>query len=124
MSNDGDLKDFALCSFSIGGGAPSGGLAIDGQVIALRALVEADHPDAPLFVAGTVFEMLQAWDKAWPMPLVRTAKYGGYEADWMTFLDMVAEAGRVAGSIGSCMPCPITSPSMQERVIRTSEGNF
>ncbi len=66
MDTKPDLKNFALCSFSIAGGVPSSGLVIDSRVIALRALVDADHPDASLF-SGSVFEMLQGWGKAWPM---------------------------------------------------------
>ncbi len=48
-------------------------------------------------------QALRAIEDSGLMALVRTAKYGGYEADWMTFLDAVAEVGRVSGSIGWCM---------------------
>ena len=36
------------------------------------------------------------------LPMVRPAHWGGYELDWMTLLDCVAEVGKVSGSLGWC----------------------
>jgi 3-hydroxy-9,10-secoandrosta-1,3,5(10)-triene-9,17-dione monooxygenase len=35
-------------------------------------------------------------------PMMRSRAYGGYECDWMDFIDAVAEIGSVSGSIGWC----------------------
>jgi 3-hydroxy-9,10-secoandrosta-1,3,5(10)-triene-9,17-dione monooxygenase len=37
------------------------------------------------------------------MPLMRPKMFGGYEADWMTQIDCVAEVARYCGSTGWCM---------------------
>ncbi len=36
------------------------------------------------------------------LPMVRPAHWGGFEMDWMTLLDCVAEVGKVSGSLGWC----------------------
>lgn len=36
------------------------------------------------------------------LPMVRSARWGGFEMDWMTMLDCVAEVGKVSGSLGWC----------------------
>ena len=36
------------------------------------------------------------------LPMVRPARWGGYEQDWLTLLDCVAEIGKVSGSLGWC----------------------
>ena len=36
------------------------------------------------------------------LPMVRPARWGGFEMDWMTLLDCVAEVGKVSGSLGWC----------------------
>ncbi len=36
------------------------------------------------------------------LPLVRPARWGGYEQDWITLLDCVAEVAKVSGSLGWC----------------------
>jgi len=36
------------------------------------------------------------------LPMVRPARWAGFEMDWMTLLDCVAEVGKVSGSLGWC----------------------
>ena len=36
------------------------------------------------------------------LPMVRPARWGGFEMDWMTLLDCVAEVSKVSGSMGWC----------------------
>ncbi len=36
------------------------------------------------------------------LPMVRPGRWGGFEMDWMTLLDCVAEVGKVSGSLGWC----------------------
>lgn len=66
MAGEFDLSNYGLCSFSMAGSAPVAGLAIDGKVIALRALQSAVD-DRRGLLAGSVFDLLQLWDDAWPM---------------------------------------------------------
>ena len=66
MTNEFDLKNFGLVSYSVAGGAISAGLAIDGRIIALVSLAATD-PEGPFFLKGSIDEVLQQWDRAWPV---------------------------------------------------------
>jgi 2,4-didehydro-3-deoxy-L-rhamnonate hydrolase len=79
MADEFALAQFGLCSYSVAGGAQSAGLAIDGRVIALRALHGVD-PDADLFLKGSVHETLQRWDRAWPIIEKAAAAFRASEA--------------------------------------------
>jgi len=45
---------------------------------------------------------VQAMVESGLLPMVRPARWGGFEMDWMTLLDCVAEVGKVSGSLGWC----------------------
>ena len=47
-------------------------------------------------------EAVQAMADSGLLPMVRPARWGGFEMDWMTLLDCVAEVGKVSGSLGWC----------------------
>jgi len=45
---------------------------------------------------------VEAMESSGLLPMVRPARWGGFEMDWMTLLDCVAEVGKVSGSLGWC----------------------
>jgi 3-hydroxy-9,10-secoandrosta-1,3,5(10)-triene-9,17-dione monooxygenase len=47
-------------------------------------------------------EAVEAMQASGLLPMVRPARWGGFEMDWMTLLDCVAEVGKVSGSLGWC----------------------
>lgn len=47
-------------------------------------------------------QVVEAFEASGLMPLVRPARYGGYEQDWTTFADCLMPMGRVSGSITWC----------------------
>jgi 3-hydroxy-9,10-secoandrosta-1,3,5(10)-triene-9,17-dione monooxygenase len=65
--------------------------------VALRAYVdEAEANRRPPMAA------VEAMEASGLLPMVRAARWGGFEMDWMTLLDCVAEVGKVSGSLGWC----------------------
>lgn len=95
MADEFDLTDYALCSYSVGGGARSAGLAIDGRVIALAAFAELDL-DAALMLRSNVFGMLQQWERAWPQIQRAAAAFrSGPRAAYFQAMSAPAEAVRL-----------------------------
>ena len=45
---------------------------------------------------------VEAMEASGLLPMVRPGRWGGFEMDWMTLLDCVAEVGKVSGSLGWC----------------------
>ena len=45
---------------------------------------------------------VEAMEASGLLPMVRPARWGGFEMDWITLLDCVAEVGKVSGSLGWC----------------------
>ena len=58
-----------------------------------------DQAEADRRLPARAVELMEA---SGLLPLVRPERWGGFELDWMTLLDCVAEVGAVSGSLGWC----------------------
>lgn len=99
LSDISSLKDFGLCSFSIAGGRPSAGMAIDGRIIALSQVIDPRAEQAML-LEGSLFDILQRWSLAWPLIKQGAADFrGGPRSEALRALSAPVEAVRLHAPI-------------------------
>ncbi|HKT53450.1 MAG TPA: fumarylacetoacetate hydrolase family protein [Caulobacteraceae bacterium] len=109
MKDEFGLSDFGLVTYSVAGGAQSAGLAIDGRIIALSALANTDPEGSP-FLNGSVYDIVQHWDRAWPLIEKAAAVFRASTA--LQSVSVAEDAVR--------LHAPITSP----RAIYCAGGNY
>ena len=69
------------------------------RALAARLRGHVDEAEAARRLPRAAVEAMEA---SGLLPMVRPTRWGGFEMDWMTLLDCVAEVGRASGSLGWC----------------------